>query len=202
MSTETGRGLVEDAGVLIIGGAGGIGFATAERFAREGGRVMIADLALDAAQLAAEKLRDSGAEAEAVMIDVRDSDSAVAAVAATVQAWSRLDCAFNCAGWEGTSQPAAVVAEQDWLTMIDIKLNGVFRGVQAQLAQMQSQGSGSIVNMAGTFGLVGVANHASYCAAAHGVLGLTKAAALEIADQGIRINAECTKAVSAPMLQR
>ena len=202
MNNKTATGMVEDASTLIIGGAGGIGFATASCYAREGARVMIADLDQAAGEEGVEKLRAAGAQAESVVTDVMDTESVAAAVAATVKAWGRLDCAFNCAGWDGTGEPVADVSEENWLRMIDLKLNGVWRGVRAQLEQMQRQGRGSIVNMAGTFGLVGVANHASYCAAAHGVLGLTKTVALEVASQGIRINAVCPHAVDAPMLHR
>jgi len=199
---ENKTGFADGASVLVVGGAGGIGFATAQCFAREGVRIMIADLDPQAGERAADSLRAAGADAKSIVTDVRDTDSAASAVAAVVAAWGRLDCAFNCAGWEGTGESTVSVAEADWHKMIDIKLNGVWRGVRAQLAQMQQQGNGSIVNMAGTFGLVGVPNQSSYCAAAHGVVGLTKAAALEIASAGLRINAVCPHAVDAPMLHR
>ena len=141
-------------------------------------------------------------EARFIKTDVRTTDSVAQLVDDTVKVFGRIDVAFNNAGWEGTGSATADTSESDWQRMIDIKLNGVWRGVREQIPAMLKGGGGSIVNMAGNWGLVGFPNYASYCAAAHGILGLTKAAALEYAGQGIRINAVCPGAVDAPLLER
>lgn len=193
---------LESAAVLIIGGTAGIGRATALRFAQEGARVAVAGRTRERGEATRSALEAKGAEALFVELDVQDGASVDEGVAATVGRFGRLDCAFNNAGWEGRAGPVDTLAEDDWLKMIDLKLSGVWRGLRAELSQMRKQGSGSIVNMAGNWGLVGFPNFSSYCAAAHGIIGLTKAAALEVAGEGIRINAVCPSAVDAPMLDR
>lgn len=193
---------LDDAAVLVIGGSAGIGRAAAQRFADAGARVVIAGRDGDRGTATQAALRGAGAEAAFVETDVRSSESVEHAVAETVRLFGQLDCAFNNAGWEGVAGPVDTLAEEDWHRMLDTKLSGVWRGMRAQIPQMRSQGSGSIINMAGNWGLVGFPHYASYCAAAHGVVGLTRATALEVAAEGIRVNAVCPGAVDAPMLDR
>lgn len=187
---------------LVIGGTSGIGRATALLFARSGARVAIAGRAGGAGEATVQAIRKLGSEALYFAVDVQDGATLDAAVEGTVAAFGRLDCAFNNAGWEGNAGPVEELAESDWLKMIDLKLSGVWRGMRAQIAAMRRLGGGCIVNMAGNWGLVGFPNFASYCAAAHGIVGLTRAAALEVAAAGIRVNAVCPGAVDAPMLDR
>jgi len=187
---------------LIIGGTAGIGLAAASQFALNGSRVAIAGRNSARGEQALASLRSSGVEAMYLAVDVRDTDAIEALVTTVVTKWGRLDYAFNNAGWEGIPGPVEEATEDDWTSMIDIKLNGVWRGLRAQITQMRKQGHGAIVNMAGNWGLVGFSNFAAYCAAAHGIVGLTKAAALEVAAANIRINAVCPGAVDAPMLDR
>ena len=187
---------------LIIGGTAGIGLATATRFALGGSRVAIAGRDSARGEEALAKLRKAGTEAMYLAVDVQDTNSIAALVTAVTTEWGRLDYAFNNAGWEGVPGPVEDTNEDDWRRMIDVKLNGVWRGLRAQIAQMRKQGHGAIVNMAGNWGLNGFPNFAAYCAAAHGIVGLTKAAALEVAAANIRINAVCPGAVDAPMLDR
>ncbi len=187
---------------LVVGGTGGIGLATAQRFAAAGARVAIAgrDRARGEAALAA--LSGDGAEGVFLTLDVTDPASVAAAVAAVVERWGKLDCAFNNAGWEGVPAPLEQQTEADWQRMIETKLSGTWRCLRAEISCMRTQGHGTIVNMAGNWGLVGFPNFAPYCAAAHGIVGLTKAAALEVAGAGLRVNAVCPGAVDAPMLDR
>ncbi|MGE4616291.1 MAG: SDR family oxidoreductase [Gammaproteobacteria bacterium] len=187
---------------LILGGTSGIGRAAALRFAAEGAAVVIGGRNVGNGEDISEEICGAGGDALFARTDVGSLEQVQAIVATTLERFGRLDCAFNNAGWEGTGSATADTSESDWQRMIDIKLNGVWRGVREQIPAMLKGGGGSIVNMAGNWGLVGFPNYASYCAAAHGILGLTKAAALEYAGQGIRINAVCPGAVDAPLLER
>lgn len=187
---------------LIVGGTAGIGLATANRFALNGSRVAVAGRDHKRGEDALASLRSAGAEAMYLTVDVRQTDSVEALVKEVVGKWGRLDYAFNNAGWEGIPGPVEDATEDDWTRMIDVKLNGVWRGLRAQITQMRKQGHGAIVNMAGNWGLIGFPNFAAYCAAAYGVVGLTKATALEVAAANIRINAVCPGPVDAPMLDR
>ena len=187
---------------LILGGTSGIGRAAALRFAAEGAAVVIGGRNVGNGEDISEEICGAGGDALFARTDVGSLEQVQAIVATTLERFGRLDCAFNNAGWEDTGSATADTSESDWQRMIDIKLNGVWRGVREQIPAMLKGGGGSIVNMAGNWGLVGFPNYASYCAAAHGILGLTKAAALEYAGQGIRINAVCPGAVDAPLLDR
>ena len=187
---------------LILGGSSGIGYATALRFAKGGTKVAITSRNLEKAEVASATLSKLGYEAMPLKVDVCSSDSISLGVDSLVKHWGKLDFAFNNAGWEGEPGPIDELSEISWTKMIDIKLSGVWRGMKVQLKQMKIQGYGSVVNMAGSWGLDGFPNFASYCAAAHGIVGLSRAAAKEIALLGIRINCVCPGAVEAPMLDR
>lgn len=188
--------------VLILGGTSGIGRAAALQFSAEGALVMIGGRNIENGARVVEEIRLAGSDGDFLQTDVCSPEQVEAVVARTVERFGSLDCAFNNAGWEGTGTATADTSETDWQHMIDVKLSGVWRGVREQIRAMLQFNGGAIVNMAGNWGLVGFPNYASYCAVAHGVIGLTKAAALEYVDQGIRINAVCPGAVDAPMLDR
>jgi NAD(P)-dependent dehydrogenase (short-subunit alcohol dehydrogenase family) len=187
---------------VVIGGTSGIGRATAERFADEGAAVVIAGRSTEAGAAVAADIEQRGGSARFIAADVTESDALAAVVAGAREAYGRIDCAFNNAGWLAPAVNTGDVLEADWLNMIDVKLNGVWRSMKAEIPAMLEGGGGAIVNMAGNWGLVGFPKYASYCAAAHGIMGLTRAAALEYARAGLRINAVCPGAVDAPMLDR
>ena len=182
---------------LIVGGTSGIGLASAIEFENAGYTTVIAGRNEGAGQASAEAHNLSY-----LACDVQHSDSVNALVERVIDEFGCIDCAFNNAGWEGPAAPAGEIAVDDWQQMLDVKLSGVFRCMAAELKQMEKQGNGTIVNMAGNWGLVGFPNYSAYCAAAHGIMGLTKAAAMDYAGKGIRINAVCPGAVDAPMLDR
>lgn len=193
---------IEGGVALIVGATSGIGRATAEAFARDGASVMLAGRNKSVGDDAVQAIVSKGGNAAFVAIDVRKPDSVEAAVEAAVSTFGRLDFAFNNAGWEGTMEKAGDISVENWDRMIETKLRGVWLGMKHQLTAMLEHKRGAIVNMAGSWGLVGFPNFASYCAAAHGIMGLTKAASLEYARDGIRINAVCPGAVKAPLLDR
>ncbi len=194
-------GLLEGRTALIIGGTGGIGRATAAAMLREGARVIVAGRNADSGNALVEAMAGNGDIAFRV-VDVTDPDSVTALLAAAVADLGRLDCAFNNAGWEGPAATLADITDAHWQRMLDVKLSGAFRCLRAELRVMREQGGGSIVNMAGNWGLQGAPHYAAYAAAAHGIIGMTRSAALEFARQGIRVNAVCPGAVDAPMLDR
>lgn len=192
---------LRDRAVLITGGGGGIGRATALAFARAGARLMLGDLDLEAAEETARQVAAAGGEAHAMRCDVSRPEEAEALVREAVARLGRLDCAVNNAGIEASQESTARLPTETWERTIAINLSGVFYCMRAELAAMRASG-GVIVNIASVLGLVGFAGAAAYVAAKHGVVGLTKVAAIEFAARGIRVNAVCPGFVETPMLDR
>ena len=188
--------------VLILGATSGIGRTTALRFAQEGANVVIGGRNAGNGNEVVRSIEAMDGNGLFVQTDVREPDALSNAVDKTVTAFGGLNIAFNNAGLAGTGKKTADESEEDWSDMINTKLNGVWRGMKCQIPAMLEAGGGSIVNMAGNWGLIGFPAYAAYCAAAHGVMGLTKAAAMEYIGAGIRINAVCSGAVDAPILDR
>lgn len=192
----------QDKTVLILGATSGIGRTTALRFAQEGANVVIGGRSEDNGNEVVRSIEAMDGNGLFVQTDVREMDDLQNAVDRTVGEFGGLNVAFNNAGLAGTGNKAADESEADWSEMVDTKLNGVWRGMKCQIPAMLEAGGGAIVNMAGNWGLIGFPTYAAYCAAAHGVMGLTKAAAMEYVGAGIRINAVCPGAVDAPILDR
>ena len=192
----------QDKTVLILGATSGIGRTTALRFAQEGANVVIGGRNEDNGNEVVRSIEAMDGNGLFVQTDVREMDDLQNAVDRTVEEFGGLNVAFNNAGLAGTGNKAADESEADWSEMVDTKLNGVWRGMKCQIPAMLEAGGGAIVNMAGNWGLIGFPTYAAYCAAAHGVMGLTKAAAMEYVGAGIRINAVCPGAVDAPILDR
>ena len=192
----------QDKTVLILGATSGIGRTTALQFAREGANVVIGGRYADGGNEVVRSIEAMDGNGLYVQADVTDLDAVQNAVDRTVGTFGGLHVAFNNAGLAGTGKKTADESEADWLDMINTKLNGVWHGMKCQIPAMLESGGGSIINMAGNWGLIGFPTYAAYCAAAHGVMGLTRASAMEYVGAGIRINAVCPGAVDAPILDR
>jgi NAD(P)-dependent dehydrogenase (short-subunit alcohol dehydrogenase family) len=186
---------------LVTGGGSGLGRASAIALARAGATVTVADVNEDGGkETAALVYEEAGGDAEFVRADVTRPDDVAAMVDQAVARWGHLDCALNNAGMTGTSASTADYELDDWNRAIALNLTGVFLCLKYELPAMLERG-GSIVNMASGAGLVGFPGLPAYVASKHGVVGLTRAAALEYASQGVRINAICPGSTRTPMLE-
>ena len=196
-------GILDNKVAIITGAASGIGRATAQVFAREGARLVIADVNEEGGNETLAQLKQAGASAIFVKVDVAKASEVEAMVAHAVASYGRLDCAFNNAGIDGRSGKIHECTEENWNRVLAINLTGVWLCMKAEIAQMLKQGgNGAIVNTSSTAGLTGGAGLPAYIASKHGVAGLTRAGALEYGKHNIRINAVCPGPIRTPMLGR
>lgn len=187
---------------IVTGGGSGIGEAAAVTFARLGASVMVADFDEEGGNRVVKAIEGDGGAASFFAVDVSKPDDMEAMVQATVDKYGGLHVAVNNAGIGGAQAPVGEYPIDGWRQVIEVNLSGVFYGMRYQIPAMLASGGGSIVNMASILGSVGFATSSAYVAAKHGVVGLTKSAAIEYSAQGVRVNSVGPGFISTPLLDK
>jgi NAD(P)-dependent dehydrogenase (short-subunit alcohol dehydrogenase family) len=185
---------------LVTGGGSGIGRASALFLAREGAKIIVADIEVENGEETADLIKKAGGHGDYIKLDVSQSDEVEALISKIVKTYGQLDCAHNNAGILGAMDSVVDCSEEEWNRVLSINLTGVWLCMKYEIEQMLKQKGGAIVNTASVAGLVGAAQTPAYSASKHGVVGLTKSAALTYAPTGIRINAVCPAFIITPLL--
>lgn len=193
-------GALENKVALVTGAGAGIGRASAQIFAREGASVVVADVDEEGGRETVELIEAKGGQASFIRTDVAVKDDVYAMVQHAVDTYGGLDCAHNNAGITSPMVPLADYPDDGWDRAIAVQLTGVYHCLKAEIPRMLERGGGAIVNTASGVGLVGYANQSAYTASKHGVLGLTKVAALDYGHLGVRVNAVCPGTARTPMV--